>query len=72
MLCWIKNRDVVGLVCHLEIESEMVTGLGSSPAKGLSRHLKHWAALAPQAEGKDGEEEYGPRTAEKMGADGQE
>ena len=76
MLCWVKNRDIVHLVCHLEMESEMVTGLGSSPAKGLSRHLKHWAALAPQAEGRDGEEECGSHSREDgwapQGADGQE
>lgn len=51
----------------------MVTGLGSSPAKGLSRHLKHWAALAPQvAEGKDVRKSMALADSREDGADGQE
>ena len=54
----------------------MVTGLESGPAKGPSGHLEHWAALAPQAEGRDGEEEGSPHSRgggqALQGADGPE
>ena len=58
------------------MESEMETGLESGPAKGPSGHLEHWAALAPQAAGSDGEEEGSPHSRgggqALQGADGQD